>query len=857
MKTWTKQAEERLEEYLGARARREGLEGNDAKELRDDLKAHMHEEAGAGNAGQIGVAELEQMIGKLEGREPEEWEPREVPKKGSKKVMFFGVILPVLVILLEVFTGFCGGAFFDPVPTFWHAILLISVPVLNFWLLKKGGTAGSREQGIAAGVMLIVAGFYGLLFVPLLPLSIPAVVVFGMGFLSLSPILAFWAGWKIVGKNREKVAQPWLFRQGLRIGAVAAIFALLALEVPGLWTRVQLERAVSDEAETEEAGVAALRMFHSERTLLRSCYERGTMMSGSTDISGWIMNGWKVPMAFLGESMGRQGDRDRMREVFFRATGKPFNSIKPPRLSTGGLVGSGRGNDVEELEFDDALGGDQVAMRLKNLELAESRFDGHADSISRIGYGEWTMVFKNSGMEAKEARCQVRLPRGGKVSRLTLWVEGEPREAAFSSVSKVKAAYQEVAVVQRRDPVLVTMAGPDTVLVQCFPVPARGEMKIRFGITAPLDGELWDLPRVVERNFGVRNGAEHSMWMQADREFTCSGAGECHKDGEGFSATSSEELEEVLESGRMLQFDGLAKVSAPVWCEDRFAEGAGKYLERRIEKAERAGVDRLVVVVDGSVSMADDADMLAEIFEKFPESDLEVIIADDEVRPVGRDGFGDYQFTGGRDNGPALRAAISKAKEGENGAVVWLHGPQAVDLAETEALLQLLERGTQRVQIHDMEMAYGPNRLSEALGKEGLLERGPTLYNKRGQLENFFRNLLDGGRKDVAVWTRSESPPADGATKVWDHLARIWAMEKSESNDPDRAKIAAAYQLVTPVSGAVVLETIEQFRRHGLEPVDGSGTPAVPALPEPSTGLLVMLAASAALLRRRREPQND
>ena len=94
----------------------------------------------------------------------------------------------------------------------------------------------------------------------------------------------------------------------------------------------------------------------------------------------------------------------------------------------------------------------------------------------------------------KEVRCQMRLPKGGKDSRLTLWVNGEPREAAFKSISKVKAGYKSVAVVQRRDPLLL----------QCFPVPARGEMKIRIGITSPLDDDHWVFPRVVERNFPIK-----------------------------------------------------------------------------------------------------------------------------------------------------------------------------------------------------------------------------------------------------------------------------------------------------------------------------------------------------------------
>lgn len=99
----------------------------------------------------------------------------------------------------------------------------------------------------------------------------------------------------------------------------------------------------------------------------------------------------------------------------------------------------------------------------------------------------WTLEFRNDGVPDRETRAQILLPPGGVVSRLTLWANGEEREAAFAGRSKVRAAYQEVAVQQRRDPVLVTTAGPDRVLIQCFPVPRNGgTMKVRLGITAPL-----------------------------------------------------------------------------------------------------------------------------------------------------------------------------------------------------------------------------------------------------------------------------------------------------------------------------------------------------------------------------------
>ena len=84
-----------------------------------------------------------------------------------------------------------------------------------------------------------------------------------------------------------------------------------------------------------------------------------------------------------------------------------------------------------------------------------------------------------------------------------------------------------------------------------------------------------------------------------------------------------------------------------------------------------------------------------------------------------------YRFTGGRDNEPALREGIRLAKE-TGAPVVWLHGPQAVGLSQSEAIQQLLERGTVRPVIYEVEAATGPNRLAEAIYRTGCLRRGPT-----------------------------------------------------------------------------------------------------------------------------------
>lgn len=116
------------------------------------------------------------------------------------------------------------------------------------------------------------------------------------------------------------------------------------------------------------------------------------------------------------------------------------------------------------------------------------------------------MVLQNDTARQQEGRAQIALPPGAVVSRLTLWIDGEEREAAFGTRAQTRQAYEKV-VRRRQDPVLVTTAGQDRVMVQMFPIPPNaGEMKIRLGITVPLrisDGKLarLQLPAFRERNF--------------------------------------------------------------------------------------------------------------------------------------------------------------------------------------------------------------------------------------------------------------------------------------------------------------------------------------------------------------------
>jgi len=495
------------------------------------------------------------------------------------------------------------------------------------------------------------------------------------------------------------------------------------------------------------------------------------------------------------------------------------------------------------------------------LDLAESRFDGHLDATSQTGYGEWTMVFKNASAIQREARCQVLLPTHGRVSRLTLWVNGTPQEAAFNTVSKVKAAYRAVAVVQRRDPVLATMVGPDTVMFQCFPVPAQGEMKIRFGVTAPMTGGTWDLPRIIERNFGAASKLEHALWLQGDAAFKLAGSERpqpSSSDGPGHSLSISLKPEFVSSNGIEVLLDKTTTPPETVWCEDSRAKPEERILIREPRMVTRPALPgKAIVVIDGSSSMASQKEQILETVKSTTREETILLLADDSARKVTPEELAAYRFTGGRDNEPALREAIRIAKSNGGGPIIWLHGPQAVKLAQGEELQQLMERGTVRPVIDECALVAGPNRLVEALYRNGCLHRIADPSGGEENLGRFLAKLREPGKEPGWQWRRSATADGLSGKKVWAHLARVWAIETAEdttasTSDETRSSLAARYQLVTPLSGAVVLETRQQYADHGLVPGDPSASPQIPNIPEPSTMLLFILSIMGATMHRRR-----
>jgi hypothetical protein len=270
-------------------------------------------------------------------------------------------------------------------------------------------------------------------------------------------------------------------------------------------------------------------------------------------------------------------------------------------------------------------------------------------------------------------------------------------------------------------------------------------------------------------------------------------------------------------------------------------------------------VRRIVLVIDTSKEMQNFSGDVQRAIATLPSDfDVKLVLADGLFEGVALNAYVNFsrlnfaKFEGGADNAPALLKAWDLAAEkAGNNAIVWIHSPQRMLLSPVDELRQRWER-PYGPKLYSVQTTSGSDEIEKrldgidevkAVARTGLLEK---------DLENLFSQLT--GHAPQFEFVRSSKKfdkqmETSTAVQTSDHLARLWASDevaralalRDESLTDEATTLAVRYQLVTPVSGAVVLETSEQYRASGLQPVD-AGT--VPTIPEPEMVALLIVAGA-------------
>ena len=439
------------------------------------------------------------------------------------------------------------------------------------------------------------------------------------------------------------------------------------------------------------------------------------------------------------------------------------------------------------------------------------------------------------------------------VSRLTLWVNGEEQEAAFGTRGQVRRAYESV-VHRRRDPVLVNVSGPDQVQMQCFPVPPKGEMKVRIGITTPLavtsDGKArLRAPAILAQNFSIPGDL---LGLPCDEVKTLD----------------------------------TPPASITVYADEKFAPLNDAAVVQRMERAKGWMPERVAVVLDASGVMAPFAQNTIEAIASIPASiDLELWIVGDEAihEPTVTSRAGDKQrnaviekairahgFAGGRCNLTTLVSATGKlAASDKPSALVWIHHEQPL-VSQTADFLSSKLAKAEKIRMFLCQVAPGRDAITSSLASLPSVSSctAETLNNGTSALKGVFEAWGAEGWRITRTFTPKAQIPSN-AVPCGKHIGRLWASEEVcrvyRVGDPktlEKAqKLALPWQIVTPVTGAVVLETAEQYKENNLKQADADSVPTVnaskvPTIPEPEMVCCLLVAGmvlSVALIARRRK----
>jgi hypothetical protein len=776
------------------------------------------------------------MNGQLEGQN----QPAKSQKRPGWIFLILAVIYPLAVIAVELYTNMCAAAFFDPMPTIYHNILVFLVPFSNYLLWLKLRSDDNLNVGkllLLSAVSIGVAVYYATIFLPLIPIGVIAIAFYGIGLLPLAPIVSLVMTSSLYYRLKTKCDVQTGKRSYLLKGISTAIIALILLDVPTAATYFGVGLAASKSGETRENGIQLLRLFGDRDLLLRLCYD------GSRRATGLL--------SFAAIRFSEHGSISsaKSRELFYQVTGDTFNMYPAPYTGKSWSRFGG-------FTFDADQGGTGVGGRVKGLNLVLSRLDGSVDSDDGVAYLEWVLEFRNSSLRQREARLQIALPPGGVVSRASLWVNGEEREAAFAGRAKVRQAYQSI-VRTRRDPLLVTTSGVDRILAQAFPVPPNGgTIKFRIGITAPMELQGLErvsvvLPAIVDRNFSIGEEVEHAVWIEGKHPLK----------------TDLPNIESHLVTPQLFRINGSISdkdlaVTRKVLTSQRDASvtqrisrfGENEAVVQNIVNEEPISTDAMLIVVDGSNKVGPNIEAIINALDRIPSGKrVGLIVAGSDGAAVEIAEWSASQkskieavlrkakFVGGQDNTPALASAIKHLEQYESAELLWIHSPQPIRFRGTRSLLeQGLDRLTRLPKISLYSLQSGPNKLLND-AKWALISRTiPRLGSVEEDLGGFFETLYSTSSRQVFQRTVGDS----GLMSVTgsQHIARLWARDQVrsllENNDKNNAiNLAANYQLVTAVSGAVVLENQQQYNENDLTPVDKN---TVPTIPEPHQWVLAI-----------------
>lgn len=727
-------------------------------------------------------------------------------------VVTFGAILPGLGLLAYGIYSAVTSAQSGGIADISKMVLLLVVPLFNFCVwsaVRKRYLVHPRLVGTMNGLSLGLSVSWTIVWLKLMFLSSgdPSIKLGWMLLLFSAPFLLFAATCLSFDLWRKTES---------RIRKITTTFSVLGGVLSMLFVFTPIARSCYVQSLVSQAKSGTSTEKQSVVSLLRSIMTPEDLRPSKSPISGFSLGTLLLP------DRGLDGGTDADKDAFFRITGKPF---------TAGT------SDSEEQQSVNV--GDKVA----GLFLSKSQLTGSINAATLSSSVDWLFNFHNASTSTQEVRAEISLPKGAVVSRATLWVNGEPKEAAFAPTAKTREAYDAV-VRKQRDPLLVTMPTADKVLIQCYPVPAGGgKVKVLLGFKIPLEitsSNACSLQMPILRNTNFAQPKRHRVSLQTtDTPLGNTPGIVLQKAANGYTMHGFVKTEQEDQSKTSLLVQRPATAQSIAVLDWRSSKQ--NYIVQRINAVTTPAPKRLFVVVDQSETLKGDSGEITKALSTLPKQLTPTVFLSAESNTEtpntnnrssmtwkeAQEALKATSFVGGQDNLPVLRDALELAAEQPDSAVLWIHGVQPLtqNLAESVPL-DLVHS----VRLYDLQIGAGTNATLESirtedasrqvrhetLEKGSIAERIAALSSKwqSGEKRLIVERTVSGIRPQLPVVTDRS---------ISDQVACLWAndeVSRLSAADQEGTAIALAtkYRLVTSITGAVVLESARDYVQYNLNP---------------------------------------
>ena len=763
-------------------------------------------------AKRIGIATLEKKDKNVQDDLNNKKGKQEVIIKPGFALLFFGVILPVAAMLFEHSSHTMAKAFFDPFPTFNHYLLFSLIPISNFltWLSARSNIQAVYSiTALTSGMSLGIAILYSLMLLPITPLLVFA---FPIGLLGLAPLASIpyimQAG-KTICQLAGRHDTFFDAHQFKHLGHVIVLVMVISVELPSTLTRIHLSDATKPDPSISADAINWLRDWGSRDVLLRACYERS---GRATDLIGSLYE-HQHPVSI-----------ESARNIYYRVTGIPFNSVPIPTSFRSTIQHNGIINDpdrlnagaVDEFDLDPDIAGEMVQGVARGLTVDSSTIDGIIDADARVASLKWTFNFNNISLVPREARAKILLPEGAVVERATMWIDGQEKEAKIMGRSKARATYERAVRTHSRDPLLVSMQGKDTVLVQCYPVLKESDTKIRLQIAAPMTSsdrnhaEL-SLPTFAERNFAFTRG--HNLNLAGKTKFTITNT-------DFASAPSKEGTQSIaasLENSLLSRHE--ARVLAEVNPAIHFARINSIPVKVEIPTRTYETPEQLTVLVDTSIGMKpyikEVSEGLEALVDKNKNVNFEVIALTDSNIKRSKTGIEEQlkelkltECKGGVINSPYVAGHLT-GLSGAGKDIFWIHAAQPVAENYNKKFVESKFKYMDR-KLYDLQVASGPNALFDKASMEENFIRVSPGADLKSSIENLNRFWSDSDKdksqKAIFAIDATAENTIDNPLPAFESL-RVYKKVLDSYYQGDvygASTLAVSRHLITPVTSAVV-----------------------------------------------------